>query len=188
MSVARCPMCFSIEALAARPLRGGAARECWQSLEQADAGILCIQPQEGELTARRAIVGVVERRQIRYAHMVGRHAADHVRGHASRLSSRRSPEPAVVRPDAAWARRLTVRDAGRNRLHRDVRSVARVGQDERAYQSRATGRICRRARCSRRRHRSTALRLRRHRRRLLQRQIRHPRRARRSCSKFAAGA
>jgi leucyl aminopeptidase (aminopeptidase T) len=36
-----------------------------------DAGILCVQPQEGELPARMAIVGVVERRRIRYAHMVG---------------------------------------------------------------------------------------------------------------------
>jgi hypothetical protein len=30
-----------------------------------------MQPLEGELGARRDIVGVVERRQIRYAHMVG---------------------------------------------------------------------------------------------------------------------
>ena len=40
-------------------------------LEQADAGILCVQPQPGELGARMAIVSVVERRGIRYAHMVG---------------------------------------------------------------------------------------------------------------------
>ena len=30
-----------------------------------------MQPQEGELGARKDIVGVVERRHIRYAHMVG---------------------------------------------------------------------------------------------------------------------
>jgi len=41
------------------------------ALEQADAGILCVQPQPGELGARMAIVSVVERRGIRYAHMVG---------------------------------------------------------------------------------------------------------------------
>ena len=41
------------------------------AIEQADAGILCVQPQEGELRARMAIVAVVERRRIRYAHMVG---------------------------------------------------------------------------------------------------------------------
>src|SRR5262249_20372472 len=39
--------------------------------ERADAGILCVQPREGELTARMAIVALVERRAIRYAHMVG---------------------------------------------------------------------------------------------------------------------
>ena len=41
------------------------------ALEIADAGILCVQPQEGELGSRMAIVAVVERRRIRYAHMVG---------------------------------------------------------------------------------------------------------------------
>ena len=41
------------------------------ALEHADAGILCVQPQEGELPARMAIVNLVERRRIRYAHMVG---------------------------------------------------------------------------------------------------------------------
>jgi leucyl aminopeptidase (aminopeptidase T) len=40
-------------------------------LDTADAGILCVQPQEGELAARMAIVAAVERRRIRYAHMVG---------------------------------------------------------------------------------------------------------------------
>jgi len=34
-------------------------------------GILAMNPQPGELTARMAIVHVVERRRIRYAHMVG---------------------------------------------------------------------------------------------------------------------
>ena len=41
------------------------------ALEQADVGILAMNPQPGELGARMAIVRVVERRQIRYAHMVG---------------------------------------------------------------------------------------------------------------------
>src|SRR3981081_4322359 len=41
------------------------------ALETADVGVLCMNPQPGELTARMAIVKVVERRQIRYAHMVG---------------------------------------------------------------------------------------------------------------------
>jgi len=41
------------------------------ALEKADVGILCMTPQPGELSARMAIVRVVERRQIRYAHMIG---------------------------------------------------------------------------------------------------------------------
>jgi leucyl aminopeptidase (aminopeptidase T) len=62
--------CIEIEAVAARPLTSAPA-EILVALERADAGILCVQPQEGELGARMAIVAVVERRRIRYAHMVG---------------------------------------------------------------------------------------------------------------------
>lgn len=42
-----------------------------EALEKTDLGVLCVTPQPGELSARMAIVRVVERRQIRYAHMVG---------------------------------------------------------------------------------------------------------------------
>jgi len=59
-----------IERVANRPMQAAPA-EVLQALEQADAGILCVQPQQGELSARMAIVSVVERRGIRYAHMVG---------------------------------------------------------------------------------------------------------------------
>ena len=59
-----------IESIATRPIRT-APPEVLELLEQTDAGILCVQPQEGELGARMAIVAVVERRRIRYAHMVG---------------------------------------------------------------------------------------------------------------------
>jgi aminopeptidase len=59
-----------IEQVAARPMRTAPPRVL-DALEQANAGILCVQPQEGELPARMAIVAVVERRAIRYAHMVG---------------------------------------------------------------------------------------------------------------------
>jgi len=62
--------CLLIESIAKRPLYSAPA-EVLRALEQAEAGILCVQPQEGELPARMAIVGVVERRRIRYAHMVG---------------------------------------------------------------------------------------------------------------------
>src|SRR5262252_3924197 len=59
-----------IERVASRPMMA-APTEVLDALEQADAGILCVQPLQGELGARMAIVAVVERRQIRYAHMVG---------------------------------------------------------------------------------------------------------------------
>ncbi len=59
-----------IEAVATRPIRQ-APPEVLQALEVADAGILCVQPMEGELGARMAIVSTVERRRIRYAHMIG---------------------------------------------------------------------------------------------------------------------
>jgi aminopeptidase len=42
-----------------------------KALETADVGVMCMTPQPGELGARMAIVKIVERRQIRYAHMVG---------------------------------------------------------------------------------------------------------------------
>jgi len=42
-----------------------------EALETADAGVMCMTPQPGELGARMSIVKLVERRQIRYAHMVG---------------------------------------------------------------------------------------------------------------------
>src|SRR5690349_8611325 len=59
-----------IEQVIGRPMADAPARVI-DALEQADAGILCVQPQQGELGARMAIVSVVERRKIRYAHMVG---------------------------------------------------------------------------------------------------------------------
>ena len=59
-----------IESVTRRPMTG-APPQILEVLEQADAGILCVQPQEGELAVRMAIVAVVERRRIRYAHMVG---------------------------------------------------------------------------------------------------------------------
>ncbi len=61
---------YRIEDFAPRPL-GSAPEEVLEALESAAVGILCLQPLPGELAARMAIVSVVERRQIRYAHMVG---------------------------------------------------------------------------------------------------------------------
>lgn len=62
--------CVLIERVASRPL-SAPPREALEALERCDAGILCVQPQQGELGARMAIVAAVERRRIRYAHMVG---------------------------------------------------------------------------------------------------------------------
>ena len=62
--------CLLIESVAERPMTA-APGEVIGALERADVGILCVQPREGELAARMAIVSTVERRRIRYAHMVG---------------------------------------------------------------------------------------------------------------------
>ena len=59
-----------LEDFGPRPMRG-APGPVLEALEKADVGILAMNPQPGELTARMAIVRVVERRRIRYAHMVG---------------------------------------------------------------------------------------------------------------------
>jgi aminopeptidase len=59
-----------LEDFGPRPMRAAPGRVL-EALEAADAGILCVTPQPGELGARMAIVKVVERRRIRYAHMVG---------------------------------------------------------------------------------------------------------------------
>jgi aminopeptidase len=61
---------FLLEDFGPRPMRDAPA-EILSALEVADVGILCMTPQPGELGARMAIVKIVERRQIRYAHMVG---------------------------------------------------------------------------------------------------------------------
>src|SRR6266566_1721406 len=59
-----------LEEFAPRPMMA-APPEVLCALESGQVGILCMQPQPGELAARMAIVKVVERRRIRYAHMVG---------------------------------------------------------------------------------------------------------------------
>src|SRR6266446_5352726 len=59
-----------LEEFGPRPIKSAPA-PVLDALETADVGVLCMNPQPGELSARMAIVKVVERRQIRYAHMVG---------------------------------------------------------------------------------------------------------------------
>lgn len=59
-----------LEDFGPRPMNG-APEPVLDALEKTDVGVLCMTPQPGELSARMAIVRVVERRQIRYAHMIG---------------------------------------------------------------------------------------------------------------------
>jgi leucyl aminopeptidase (aminopeptidase T) len=59
-----------LEDFGPRPMKGAPA-PVLDALETTDVGVLCMTPQPGELGARMSIVKVVERRQIRYAHMVG---------------------------------------------------------------------------------------------------------------------
>lgn len=59
-----------LEDFGPRPMTG-APEPVLEALEKTDVGVLCMTPQRGELGARMAIVRVVEKRQIRYAHMVG---------------------------------------------------------------------------------------------------------------------
>jgi len=59
-----------LESFGPRPMPG-APKPVLDALERVDVGILCMNPQPGELAARMAIVSVVERRRIRYAHMIG---------------------------------------------------------------------------------------------------------------------
>src|SRR5229473_2897123 len=59
-----------LEEFGPRPIKSAPA-PVLDALETADVGVLCMNPQPGELSARMAIVKIVERRQIRYAHMVG---------------------------------------------------------------------------------------------------------------------
>jgi leucyl aminopeptidase (aminopeptidase T) len=59
-----------LEDFGPRPMTG-APEPVLDALEKTDVGVLCMTPQPGELGARMAIVRLVERRQIRYAHMVG---------------------------------------------------------------------------------------------------------------------
>jgi aminopeptidase len=62
--------CVLIESVAPRPMTS-VPPEILDALDGADAGILCVQPEEGELPVRMAIVGRVEARRMRYAHMIG---------------------------------------------------------------------------------------------------------------------
>ena len=165
-----------IESRGRAPDDGRRRARCSTRSERADAGILCVQPQEGELPARMAIVGVVERRRIRYAHMVGVTPQIMREGMRAdyRLVDRLSQQLCERMPHATSLTRRDRRPAPT--LPRP--SIRRSRGSRPAGSSiRATGRTCRPARCSRRRRSVDGIvRLRRHGRRLLQRQVRQPRR------------
>jgi leucyl aminopeptidase (aminopeptidase T) len=59
-----------LEDFGPRPMRA-APPPVLAALEKADVGVMAMTPQPGELGARMSVVKIVERRQIRYAHMVG---------------------------------------------------------------------------------------------------------------------
>jgi len=59
-----------LEEFGPRPMKAAPA-DVLEALETADVGVMCMTPQPGELGARMAIVRLVERRQVRYAHMIG---------------------------------------------------------------------------------------------------------------------
>ncbi len=96
------------------------------ALERADAGILCVQPEQGELGARMAIVSVVERRAIRYAHMVGVTPQIMQQGMRAdyRLVDELSQRLCERMPRAS---RLRVETAAGTHADRDLRSGADTG-------------------------------------------------------------
>ena len=148
------PECLLIESVSARPMLA-APRSVLDALERADAG------DPVRAAAGRGAGGAHgDRGDGRAApHPLRahgrRHAADHVRGDARRLPARRSPQPGAVRPHADGAIAVG-RTAGRHRLHGDLRSVAGVGEDQRAHQSALLVEPARPGKSSRRRRRWTA--------------------------------
>ena len=151
-----------------------APRAVLDALEQADAGILCVQPQEGELAARMAIVAVVERRRIRYAHMVG--VTPRIMREGMRADYRQVDRLSQQLCDRMQtARTLTVRTKGGTRFSaRFDHTLAWVKTSGIINPAVLVEPSCRRSvhdAGERGRH----VRVRRHGRRLLQREIRHPR-------------
>ena len=118
---------YCVEDYAPRPLTG-APKEVLAGLEVADAGILCFQPLPGELGARKQIVGVVERRQIRYAHMVS--VTPQIMREGMRGLYEGGPaERPLARSDALCDGTESL-DEGRDFDHGYIRFVARLGEDE----------------------------------------------------------
>ena len=105
--------CLSIESVSARPMII-APWQVIEVLEGVDAGILCVQPREGELGARMAIVAAVERRRIRYAHMVG--VTPRIMCEGMRVDYRQVDRLSQQLCDRMPRRRAHGQDAGGHRL------------------------------------------------------------------------
>lgn len=60
---------FVLEDHGRRPMKN-TPEAILRSLEASDVGIYCVWPQPGELIARMQVIDLVERKRIRYAHMV----------------------------------------------------------------------------------------------------------------------
>ena len=123
---------FLLEDLAPRPLTR-APKAVLDSLEHADAGILCMHPLQGELGARKDIVGVVERRRIRYAHMVGVTPEIMQQGMRADYTLVDRLSEKLARSHAQGA--LAHRPDGRRHIARcDFRCRARLGKNQRPDQ------------------------------------------------------
>ena len=121
-----------IEAVATRPIRE-APTEVIGALERADAGILCVQPMEGELAARMAIVAVVERRRMRYAHMIG--VTPRIMQEGMRADYRQVDRLSQQLCDRMQgARTLSVRTASGTDFTATFDRDACLGEDERDHQ------------------------------------------------------
>jgi len=105
---------FLLEGFGPRPMRE-APTEVLQALETADVGIMCMTPQSGELGARMAIVKIVERRQIRYAHNGGCDAEIMQQGMRAELPHGGPASAIKLRERMLRAETLTVKtEAGTN--------------------------------------------------------------------------
>ena len=114
-----------IEPVAGRPITAAPPEYSTRSSTPTPAFSACSR-RKGELAARMAIVALVERRRIRYAHMVG--VTPQIMREGMRADYRqvdRLSQQLCERMHAC--ERADRRNAGRHRLHRDLRSRASRG-------------------------------------------------------------
>ena len=112
------------------------------ALERADVSIYAGQPKQGELAFRRALTAIIDRRQIRHAHMVS--ISHRIMVEAMRAELRRGGRDLVprARPRARRRRRSSRRRRGGSRPRGDVRSRDQVAEDLRHHLDRPSGATC----------------------------------------------